>query len=149
MRAYAIMAMVYMANSTFVLAAESCKTTVECAQAAVTAAAQAQGAVKALEADIATLKAKKYSIACKTVTAMSGRARFPSVVARLSEQDSKDGYTAVSGGCEQVQTNNNFAFISTRPDGPTGWFCQTGDLPGIPADVQVQAYVVGCRITSQ
>jgi hypothetical protein len=129
-------------------AADACKSTLECAQAAVTAAAQAEGAVKALESELDQFKAKSHLV-CKTVQQQSNRGRFPSIVASLSDQDIKDGYVVTGGGCEQVQPDNNFAFISSRPAGASGWYCQTGDLPGIPGAVQVQATVIGCKLSYQ
>lgn len=78
---------------------------------------------------------------------MSGRGRFQTQTARLSDDEKKAGYVVTGGGCEQVFPEGNFAFIASRPLGDDGWFCMTGDLPGLHgAGYQIQASLVGCRI---
>lgn len=99
-----------------------------------------------------TIKATKrpgvnLSLECKSVEATSERGRFPGITAALSDADQRDGFTVTGGGCEQLNPDNNFAFIASRPSGQ-GWYCHTGDLPGAPANVQVRATVIGCRVIS-
>lgn len=78
---------------------------------------------------------------------ISGRNRYQTLSVRLSDDEKKAGYVVTGGGCEQVFPEGNFAFIASRPLADDGWFCATGDLPGLQGSgYQVQASLVGCRV---
>lgn len=117
-------------------------------QLPVQSAQAIQDSLTRMNSELEQLKRPK-KLACKVNSSDSGRGRYPSATANLKDQDKGDAaWQVVGGGCEQIGQPNNFAFIKGIPNGSpiaTGWLCQTGDIPGAPADLQVRAYVVYCR----
>jgi hypothetical protein len=112
-------------------------------QLPVQSAQAIQATLDRMNSDIDQLRRPKKMV-CKVNSAISNRGRYPTAAANVSEEDLKSGWQITGGGCEQIDPNKNFAMIKSKPT-ETGWECNTGDLPGIPGDVQVRAYAVYCK----
>ena len=110
-------------------------------------ASQIQDRVKVVSDELDRLR-KPRQMECKTKTALSGRGRFSQIAASMTTEEKQAGYKVTGGGCQQIDPNQNFAFIQTRPNGDDGWLCQNGDIPGGPGEVQIQAFLVYCRLPS-
>jgi hypothetical protein len=89
---------------------------------------------------------KPRQLECKANTVTSVRGKFPVARASIPANDKQAGFQLTGGGCQQVFPDENYALMQSRPDGDDGWVCQNGDLPGTPGNVQIQAYVVYCRL---
>lgn len=108
-------------------------------------ASQVQEELAKMAEDVKFLR-RPTLLECTSRTNASGRQRYPQASARISADEKKAGFRVTGGGCRQIEPDKNFALIQSRPDGDEGWLCETGDLPGMPQNVQVEAYVVFCRM---
>lgn len=134
------------AGLTTSLAQAPCKTTFECAQRAVEAAAKAEASVAALSKKIDDIVPR---LSCDRAETTSPHMRFPQAVAKIP--GNLVGKARVTGGgCEVPGGNAQYGHnppITRSIPVEDGWICEGFDPPSIPVPFVLKAYVVYCSVS--